>query len=104
MKGMGSLSEAEGRKISAAASALDLSLSDEEFKKELTVIRDGLQKARERQLEKLPVEVRSRLLSDEFKAKVSGMPKQNDKGWSLMMDGSGNAAYVGPNGEIEEIK
>lgn len=28
----------------------------------------------------------------------------NAKGWKLMQDASGNKAYVGPNGEIEEVK
>jgi len=30
-------------------------------------------------------------------------PAVNDRGWQLMEDGSGNRAYVGPNGEIEEL-
>src|SRR6185369_3477504 len=30
--------------------------------------------------------------------------KTNDKGWPLMVDKSGNKAYVGPNGEVEEVK
>lgn len=29
---------------------------------------------------------------------------KNDKGWSLHEDANGNRAYVGPNGEIEEIQ
>lgn len=30
-------------------------------------------------------------------------PAKNSKGWALMQDASGNRAYVGPNGEIEEV-
>ena len=30
-------------------------------------------------------------------------PLKNDKGWSLMEDKAGNRAYVGPNGEVEEL-
>jgi limonene-1,2-epoxide hydrolase len=47
MKGMGALSEAEGRKISAAASALNLSLSEDAFRKELGTVIDGLNKGKE---------------------------------------------------------
>lgn len=31
-------------------------------------------------------------------------PKKNSKGWVLHQDAKGNRAYVGPNGEIEEVK
>ena len=31
------------------------------------------------------------------------LPPQNAQGWQLMTDKNGNRAYVGPNGEIEEV-
>ncbi|MEW5251652.1 hypothetical protein, partial [Microbulbifer discodermiae] len=31
------------------------------------------------------------------------LPPVNAQGWQLMIDGSGNRAYIGPNGEVEEI-
>lgn len=31
-------------------------------------------------------------------------PKKNAKGWGLQVDAKGNKAYVGPNGEIEEVQ
>lgn len=34
----------------------------------------------------------------------SGVAPTNQRGWVLMEDASGNKAYVGPNGEIEEVK
>jgi len=46
MKGMGSLSEAEGKKIAAAAGALDLNMSEDAFRAEMQVIIDGLKKAK----------------------------------------------------------
>ena len=46
MKGMGSLSEAEGKKIAAAAGALDLDMSEDAFRAEMKVIIDGLKKAK----------------------------------------------------------
>lgn len=45
--------------------------------------------------------VRSKLgISGEPKS----LPKTNDKGWPLMTDAAKNQAYVGPNGEIEEVQ
>ncbi len=32
------------------------------------------------------------------------VPPKNAKGWGLQKDAQGNQAYVGPNGEIEEVK
>ena len=37
------------------------------------------------------------------KPKDSGLPNKNDKGWELHTDKNGNMAYVGPNGEFEEV-
>jgi hypothetical protein len=34
---------------------------------------------------------------------ASGLPNKNDRGWELHTDKNGNMAYVGPNGEIEEV-
>lgn len=31
-------------------------------------------------------------------------PQRNQQGWGLMVDAQGNRAYVGPNGEIEEVQ
>ena len=47
MKGMGSLSESEGKKIAAAAGALDLSMSEKAFRREMDIIINGLKKAKE---------------------------------------------------------
>ena len=54
MKGLGALSEAEGRKISAAAGALSPTMSEKAFKRSLTTIRDGMQAARDWLLENAP--------------------------------------------------
>ncbi len=45
MKGMGALSENEGRKLSAAVAALDPSMSDEALKNELLGIQESLMAA-----------------------------------------------------------
>lgn len=60
MKGMGALSENEGKKLAAAVSSLDPSMREEDFKKSLNVIRNitkrGAEKSK-RILEKQGVEV-----------------------------------------------
>lgn len=48
LAGMGALSNAEGQKVSAALSALNTGLSEEEFRKEMKVIRETLMQARDR--------------------------------------------------------
>jgi hypothetical protein len=48
LAGMGALSNAEGAKVSAALSALNTGLSEEEFKAEMETIKQTLTKARER--------------------------------------------------------
>jgi hypothetical protein len=54
MKGMGALSENEGKKIAAAAAALDLGMSEDAFKKELKYIQDTMKKARDKIAKNLP--------------------------------------------------
>lgn len=36
--------------------------------------------------------------------RLRGKPQTNARGWKLMTDANGNAAYVGPNNEIEEVQ
>lgn len=48
LAGMGALSNAEGQKVSAALSALNTGLGEEEFRKEMKVIRETLMQARDR--------------------------------------------------------
>jgi hypothetical protein len=56
MKGMGALSENEGKKLAAAASSLELSMSEDAFRKELKYIQDTMAKARNKLAGKLPVQ------------------------------------------------
>ena len=48
LAGMGALSNAEGQKVSAALSALNTGLSEDEFRKEMSVIKETLMQARDR--------------------------------------------------------
>lgn len=41
---------------------------------------------------------------DASPAPKAATPAKNAKGWALMKDAKGNMAYVGPRGEIEEVK
>lgn len=54
LKGMGALSENEGKKLAAAASALELSMSEDAFKKELDYIESTMQGARNKIARKIP--------------------------------------------------
>lgn len=54
LKGMGALSENEGKKLAAAASALELSMSEDEFKRELDYIESTMANARDKIAGKLP--------------------------------------------------
>lgn len=54
LKGMGALSENEGRKLASAASAISLRMSEDEFKKELDYIETTLTNARNKVAGNLP--------------------------------------------------
>jgi hypothetical protein len=40
----------------------------------------------------------------EISERTATHPPQNTQGWGLQIDAQGNQAYVGPNGEVEEIQ
>lgn len=56
MKGMGSLSENEGKKVAAAAAALNLSMSEDAFRKELNFIETEMKRARKKMAGRLPAQ------------------------------------------------
>lgn len=63
--------------------------------------RKVLPEARGKIIEAIDAIVKSKLgVSDSPQAQA---PPVNAQGWKLMIDASGNRAYVGPNGEIEEL-
>ena len=51
-------------------------------------------------LENIDAIIRAKLSSSDTANKT---PVINSQGWGLQVDASGNKAYVGPNGEIEEV-
>ena len=56
MKGNGSLSDAEGKKLSAAFAALDPNMPEEEFKRSLETAISDLRRAQERERKRLPAD------------------------------------------------
>lgn len=52
---------------------------------------------------------KSRMLLDRLHGKTSSsssqpLPTKNSQGWTLHVDAQGNKAYVGPNGEVQEVQ
>jgi hypothetical protein len=105
MRGLGALSNAEGEKVQVAlTAALDPNQDEAQAAKSWALLRTRLDRLRR------IAEVEAGL------AQVPGinvgagaappveLPPVNAKGWTLMQDGSGNKAYVGPNGEYEEVQ
>ncbi len=70
MKGLGALSEAEGRKVASAAAALDLTMSDKRFKQELSTVKENLDKAKSYIMEKYGI--KSELSDEELLKKYGG--------------------------------
>ena len=64
MKGMGSLSESEGKKLAGSVGSLSLDMSDEELKKELDRIYSVLEKAKSKMIGRLPQEAK-RMMKEE---------------------------------------
>ena len=90
LKGGGQITEVEGAKAEQAIANLDVAQSEEQFNSALDefigIVEKGLKRAQ----------------SGVAQAPAP-LPPVNAQGWKIMTDASGNRAYVGPNGEIEEI-
>lgn len=95
LKGMGALSDAEGKKLTAAVGALDPRMGEKAIRESIARITEEMQAAKDRV------------------AGVKSQPKDqskrssntNAKGWVLHTDAAGNKAYVSPDGkQFEEVK
>jgi hypothetical protein len=76
LKGMGALSDAEGKKMSAAVGALDQSMKPSEFNSQLSIIKNDLKKAR------------ARVSGGELPAAPSPtIPPASSDGWSIKPKG-----------------
>ncbi len=88
----GVLSESDIKILRAlAGGGLKRTRTEERFRKDVTALRDKLGAS----------EV---LTADDIQQGRDGtIPSVNEKGFKLMVDAQGNRAFVGPNGEIEEV-
>ena len=48
--------------------------------------------------------IQAEVSTDAVEVTQGELPAANAEGWSLMTDKNGNRAYVGPNGEIQEVQ
>lgn len=104
---VGNVSDAEGKRFENAYVALTQSQSYEQFIENLDRLIDmttgsveRIKNAYERDYADVPGAPR---LSELGQRLQNEAPPVNDRGWQLMQDAAGNRAYVGPNGEIEEL-
>lgn len=94
MRGLGQLSNMEGDKLQQAFTrATNPNLSDEEAElawNEVKVRTQRLRRVAEQEAGQQPANTQ--------------LPPTNTQGWQLMEDANGNKAYVGPNGEVQEVQ
>lgn len=106
MRGLGALSNAEGEKVQVAlTAALDPNQDEAQAAKSWAILKTRLDRFRK------IAEVEAGLKStpginvgEGAAPPPAALPPVNESGWKLMKDASGNRAYVGPNGEIEEVQ
>lgn len=110
MRGLGALSDAEGARVQDALSAaLNQDQSEEAAAvswEALKVRLDSFRRIAELEagLKAVPGINVGAGAAPAAPAAPAALPPTNAKGWTLMQDGSGNKAYVGPNGEFEEVQ
>ena len=102
----GVLSETDIKILSTAATALQAGMSAPKMKVELKKIQTVLATK--------SADVQAQLMGrspqgqnpqpQQQSPQAQQLPSQNQQGWGLMTDANGNKAYVGPNGEIEEVQ
>lgn len=91
LKGMGALSDAEGKKLTAAVGALDPKMSETAMRASISRIMDDMNAARARVAG-----------TTAPAAPKAAAPMKNAKGWALHTDSMGNKAYVSPDGKSYE--
>ncbi|HJY41179.1 MAG TPA: hypothetical protein VJ303_08085, partial [Steroidobacteraceae bacterium] len=105
MRGLGALSNAEGERVQVAlTAALDPNQDEQQAKVHWAQLAQRLERFRrvaetEAGLKQIPG-----MNVAPGATPPADLPPTNAKGWQLMEDGAGNKAYVGPNGEFEEVQ
>lgn len=104
MRGLGALSDAEGKKVEAAlTSALNRNQDEDQAAQSFKLLKDRL--ARFRQIAELEAGFKGTGVNvGPGLQPPAALPPVNAKGWKLLRDAAGNRAYVGPNNEIEEVQ
>lgn len=106
MRGLGALSNAEGEKVQVAlTAALDPNQDEAQAAQSFEILKIRLDQFRriaelEAGMRKLP----GMNVGAGAAPAPAALPPTNTQGWNLMEDATGNKAYVGPNGEIEEVQ
>lgn len=85
-----------------AKKILNENMSVEEVRAVIPIMIREMENARRAASDQLH-EIRTRLHAPAPTASASQPPLSNAKGWKLHQDAKGNKAYVGPNGEVEEV-
>lgn len=97
LKGMGALSDAEGKKLTAAVGALDPKMGEKAFRESVGRITEDMQAARAR--------LAGSVVPKPAPAATPTPAATNAQGWKLHTDAQGNRAYVSPDGkQFQEVK
>lgn len=106
MRGLGSLSNAEGLKVqSALTAALEPNQDEAQAAKSFAILKTRLDRfQRIAEVEAGLKGVPGATVGAGAAPPPAALPPVNGKGWKLMKDAAGNRAYVGPNNEVEEVQ
>lgn len=77
---------------------------DQELLLDMIPTRRDKPEARASKLNNIDMIVRAKLGQNVEGDKKGDLPSTNEQGWQLMQDAAGNRAYVGPNGEVQEVQ
>lgn len=106
LQGGGQITETEGKKAEQAIARLERAQTEDAFKESLidlkNIVRTGLDRARAGIKVSEPSAA-----GEDLQGRRSGRSDLRKPGpppgWTLMQDAQGNRAYVGPNGEVQEL-
>lgn len=107
---LGSVSDAEGKRLEANLAALDKAQSEGQMRESLQKIIDYSEQAKGRLRDAYNLKHgdsgnQYRQAQPASSTPMANLPPTNRKGWSLHVDAQGNKAYVSPNGkDYEEVQ
>jgi len=95
MRGLGSLSDAEGKRISAAIGAISPRMTEEGMRKSLNTIKAGFELAKSRT---------NQGATAPTTPPTTELPLTDARGGQLTIDANGNKAYMYPDGTFQEVQ